>query len=137
MTYPNFDGIIKQAEHYQSIRPMINGIGVFNNATNLGAGGATETIDFAKGHWQRITLDQHCTVTFLDPPGSTSQVTIMLFVVQGGAGSFQLVWPGATVFAGGIKPVLSTVAGREDLLRLQYLNGTWVVTSLGTNLRIV
>jgi hypothetical protein len=137
MTFPNFNGVFKQAEHYRSIRPMINGIAVFNNATALGAGGATETIDFAKGHWQSITLDQHCTVTLLDPPGATSQVTIMLFVTQGGAGSFQLVWPGATVFANGIRPVLSTVAGRKDLLRLQYLNGTWVVTSLGVNIRIV
>jgi hypothetical protein len=137
MTYPNFNGVFGQAEHYRSINPMINGVGVFFPATALGAGGATETIDFAKGHWQSITLDQNCTVTFLDPPGPTSQVQIMLFVTQGGVGSFQLIWPGATVFPGGIRPVLSTVAGRKDLLLLQYLNGTWVVQQRGINLRIV
>lgn len=129
MTYPHFNGVVAQAEHYHSMDPVINGIAVYKNCVNLGNGGAAETIDFAKGICQRITLDQHCTFTFLDPPGSTSQVRILLFVIQGGAGSFQIVWPGNMRFGGGIKPVLSTIAGREDLMDLQYADGGWWVTA--------
>jgi hypothetical protein len=129
MVYPNFNGVVAQAEHYYSKNPVINGIDVYKNAVNLGNSGATETIDFAKGICQRITLDQSCTFTFLDPPGTNSQVKILLFVVQGGVGSFTITWPGATRFGGGIPPVLSTIAGREDLIELLYANGGWWVTA--------
>lgn len=129
MTYPNFNGVAAQVAQYYSKNPVINGIDVYKNAVVLGNSGATETIDFAKGLVQRLTLSANCTLTFLDPPGTGSQVKILLFVVQGGIGSFTITWPDGTRFGGGIPPVLSTIAGREDLIELLYADGGWWVTA--------
>lgn len=129
MTYPNFNGVAAQVEHYVSKNPVIDGIDVYKAAVNLGNVGATETIDFAKGIAQKLTLDQNCTFTFLDPPGADSQVMVMLFVTQGAGGSKFITWPAATRFGGGIPPVLSTIAGREDVIECLYANGGWWVTA--------
>lgn len=129
MTYPHFAGVVGQAEHYHSIDPVIDGIDVYKNAVVLGNSGAAQTIDFAKGICQRLTMTASCTFTFLDPPGANSQVKILLFVVQGGAGSYTITWPAGTRFGGGIPPVLSTIVGREDLIELYYADGGWWVTA--------
>ena len=93
--------------------------------TAHGNTGATETFD-ALTAWHSATLDASCTFTFT---GATSGLvaSMILELVQGGAGSHTVTWPGSVVWPGGVAPTLSTAPAATDVVTLFSRDGgtTW------------
>ena len=91
----------------------------------------TMAINCALSNVFTITMTAAVTVapTFTTPKDGQ---TINVFITQGGVGSFAMTWPANTVFkwAGGLIPLLSTVAGSVDLLVATYraATGFWYVS---------
>lgn len=77
-----------------------------------------------------VTLNANTTDLLLPPDGGV----IELVILQGTGGSRTIAWPAAIKFPGGTNPVLSTVVGRYDWVRLVYAGGIWVGELIGTNL---
>ncbi|WP_406660887.1 hypothetical protein V7O66_13770 [Methanolobus sp. ZRKC3] len=79
------------------------------------------TIDQNNGNYQKLTLTAACSITLtgLDCAG------LSLRLVQDGTGSRTVTWVSTIKWAGGSAPTLSTAAGAEDIITLQYRNGAW------------
>lgn len=87
---------------------------------NLGNVNAAKMIDWAQGNVQAMTLTAHSPI---DMQGPADGGWYVLEIKQGGAGSFIVSsWPGSIIWAGGAAPVLTTTAGKTDLLAF-YWNG--------------
>ncbi len=76
-----------------------------------------------------VTLNANATSLVLPTQG-----TIELVILQGTGGSRTITWPASIKFPGGTDPVLSTVVGRYDWVRLVYAGNVWVGQLVGTNL---
>lgn len=89
-----------------------------HNKTNIS--GATE-INWTNSNNQAATLTADVSFTFTNPkPGAWYTLELR----QGGAGGFVVTaWPGTVVWPAGTAPVLTTTAGRTDLISF-YWNGT-------------
>lgn len=77
-----------------------------------------------------VTLNANATSLVLPAAGGVLE----LIILQGTGGSRVITWPAAIKFPGGTDPVLSTVVGRYDWVRLVYAGGVWVGQLVGTNL---
>ena len=87
---------------------------------NAGSSGATKTIDLGNASAQKLTMTASCTLTLTNPQIGGAYV---LRLVQGGAGSYTMTWPGSLKWPGGTAPTLSTTVGKVDLINL-YWDGT-------------
>jgi len=80
-----------------------------------GSCSTSDTIDFANGNNQYITLTGACTLTITIPTGGEpSKMTLR--VIQGGTGSYEFTYAASVRFAGGVAPTLTDAVGAEDLL---------------------
>lgn len=106
-------------------RPVIKDFGV--TYQNHGNAGATETIDLENGNVHRIVLDQNCTLTFSNPPGTGTYGQFRLIVVQDATGSRTITWPGSVDWSSAAAPTLSTGANDVDVLDFFTVDGgtTW------------
>lgn len=101
----------------------------FNGIVDCGNSGASLTVDFTAGQYQKATMTGNCTFTFTAPTGPS---TVQLELTQDGTGSRTMTlpasvkWPAA--YAASDK-LLSTAASSRDLLVLKW-NGTDYVANL-------
>ena len=94
--------------------------GVANAPIDNGNCGAADTVDFATGSWQIVTLSAAtCTLTFSNPVTGSEY---WLLITQDGAGSRLVTWP-TIRWAGGAAPTLTTGAAKVDIIACRY-NGT-------------
>ncbi len=119
---------------------VVNGTGTADNPFTLSLAPAVAPITHASGALDlsaltgisavSITLNGNATSLVLPAAGSILE----LVIVQGTGGSRTITWPSTIKFPGGTDPVLSTVVGRYDWVRLVYTGGVWVGQLVGTNL---
>ena len=69
----------------------------------------------ADGSHQQITLTGNLTISGIT--GLADTQTLVLYLIQGGAGSYTVTWP-TIVWAGGIAPTLTTTVGRMDRIAI-------------------
>jgi hypothetical protein len=74
----------------------------------------TSTINWISGNVADTTLTSNTTFTLSNPVIGTYIVKL----TQGGAGSFVVTWPATVKWSGGIAPVLTTTAGKIDIITL-------------------
>ena len=79
----------------------------------VGNTGSTETFDLTNANFFSATLDQACTFTFSNPPGSGDFGTFVLELTNGGA--FTITWPASVDWPGGTAPTL-TASGKDQLV---------------------
>jgi hypothetical protein len=141
MTYPNFNGVFPSRYNYVTSNPQVPDIEVYQPIVDLGNSGATKTLNFFDGHFQKLTLTANCTVTLtalpaINHPTKTVQYTMRLHVVQGGAGSFEITWPAGTLFAGGAPPTCTNAPGSLDIFEVYYAGGHWWVSKLYSDAKL-
>jgi hypothetical protein len=90
---------------------------------DLGSVSGAVTVDWALGNNKALTLTGNSTLTFNNPKAGA---VYLLEVKQGGAGSFTLGYPGTVVWPSGGAPVLTTTAGRTDLLSFYYTGTAYI-----------
>jgi hypothetical protein len=79
----------------------------------IGNTGATATIDMEVANFFSATIDEACTFTFSNPPGSGDFGGFVLELTNGGA--FTVTYPASVDFVGGVAPTL-TAAGKDLLV---------------------
>lgn len=84
----------------------------YNNGTYI----LISTINWTNGNRQTVTLTANTTFLFTNPgkPGS------FILRIQTGAGSFTASWPGTVKWAGGITPIITTTASKNDIASFDY-----------------
>lgn len=87
-----------------------------------GNSGTTKTINWATNSTQKSTLTGSVTYTFSNP---VTGGTYMLRV-NTGAGSFTTTWPGTVHWAGGVAPVTTVTATKEDLYTFYYNGASYL-----------
>lgn len=85
---------------------------------NNGDSGATKTINWAVGNKQKLTLTASCTLTFDPEPGGACNLILKL--IQGGSGSYEVTWPADVNWTGNTPPTLTTDVGAVDLICFFY-----------------
>lgn len=90
-----------------------------------GNSGATKTIDFNEGNFQRITLTATCTFTLSNPIIATYLIRVI------NSGSYTIVWPANAIGPGGTIP--TPTANRNTIYTLYYNGSHYFVGVLGAN----
>ena len=91
---------------------------------------ATIAVNASLGNDFRVTIAGNRTIA--NPSNPTDGQKVVLHVTQGAAGSFALSWGSAFQFSDGLpQPVLSTQAGRTDLLGFIFnaAKGKWLLAA--------
>jgi hypothetical protein len=95
-----------------------------------GNSGVTDTINWRNGLYQKSTLTENCTFTFIIPYGPAF---LKLKLIQDATGGRTVTWPAAVKWAGGTALTLSTAANAVDLIEFYY-DGTYYYGSAILNL---
>lgn len=96
----------------------------------IGNSGAAETVSWANGNIQTLTLDANCSVTLSNPKEGASYA---LYLTQDGSGSRIVTWVTTIRWSGAVTPTLTTTGGRTDLIVLNYVGGRYVGILAATN----
>ena len=97
---------------------------VVTDATFTGA----ETLNVANGNVFNLTLTGNVSgITVSNVPASGKRCKVEMVLIQGGAGSYTIIWPVTTKWHLGVAPVLSTTVGDIDIITLITIDGgtTW------------
>lgn len=86
---------------------------------DVGNSGTSETITWANGNKQKMTLTGNCTVT-LTAPSAAQSANLTFMLIQDGTGSRTVTWPSTVKWPGGVAPTLSTGAGDIDIINMFY-----------------
>ena len=110
---------------------LLTGAGQFDlGFNNNGNCGASKTIDFNTGEYQKITLSAAtCTLTFVNPIAGRIYT---LNVIQDGSGGRLVTWPGTILWKGGTTPTLTVTAAKTDICTFRY-NGTNYLSECSLN----
>lgn len=82
-----------------------------------GNSSSAATITWADSPYQTITLTAECDITFTPP---SEPVELIFRIVQDSTGGRTINWPSDVKFPGGTKPVLTTAANAEDIIKFYY-----------------
>lgn len=118
-TFLRGDGTWQTAGGGAAVTPTNGGGETYFDAGNSTA---AATLDLANGNVQRLTLTANCTLT-LTSPASGAMRAMTLLVFQDGTGSRTITWPGSVKWGLAGAPVLSTGAGRMDIISLFTVDG--------------
>jgi hypothetical protein len=91
-----------------------------------GNSGTSQTVDWSTGNTQSYTLTGNCTFTFANP---TAGLHLTLILTQDGTGSRTATWPATVKWSNAVAPVLSTVAGKVDLIGFIWDNTSYYAVS--------
>jgi hypothetical protein len=91
-----------------------------------GNSGTSQTVDWSTGNTQSYTLTGNCTFTFANP---TAGQHLTLILTQDGTGSRTASWPATVKWSNAVAPVLSTVAGKIDLIGFIWDNVSYYAVS--------
>jgi hypothetical protein len=69
------------------------------------------------------TLTGNVTLTLSSPPPSNDALAVTFILIQDGTGSRTVTWPGSVKWPGGVAPVLTTAAGKIDVVTLITYDG--------------
>lgn len=101
--------------------------------STLAPSGTTQAVDFNNGNIQKLNLGSASGDVTLTLSNPSQGAVYELFVIQG-ATARALTWPGTVKWPQGVAPILSTVDGSVDKIKLYYdgsnYYGDWEVDYL-------
>lgn len=107
------------------------GVENVNIVTSSGATLTLPDVDSATIHAVRLTAN--CTLTF---PAAAAGKSITVQLTQDSTGARAVTWPASVKWSQAIAPILSTAAGKVDLLSFLCINGTtWIGSLVGLDYR--
>jgi hypothetical protein len=109
------------------------GAATVETVNTVAASGAAQTIpDVTTATLSNITLTAACTLTF---PTAAAGKSFTLVLTQDATGSRLVTWP-TMKWPGGVAPILSTVAGKVDVVSVMCVDGTnWMGFVAGLDVR--
>lgn len=90
--------------------------------TNASAGG-TISIDLSQGNVFNLTLTSSGSLVISNPPASGTSFSFTVICLQGAGGSKLLTYPASVKFTDSVTPVLTTTAGKYDVLTFFTVDG--------------
>lgn len=103
-------------------RPELKDYGVTHNAQSSVSGAAT--INLENGNSQKIVVTGNITsMDMQNWPASGIDGSLILYVEQGGTGSYTIVWDTAIDWPGGVAPTISTAVGSMDIYAFRSIDG--------------
>lgn len=94
-----------------------NSVGGARKRYDTVSGSGAQTLDFNSNVGTNVTreftITGNATLTFSNPPPAGSLVTVT--VIQSGAGSFTVTWPGTVKWTAATAPTLTTTSGKRDI----------------------
>ena len=107
------------------IRPVLRDYAMTVNT--VASSGATETLDMEVANVNDITLDDNCTLTFINSPTSGAAGSFTLILRQDVGGTNVITWPASVDWEGGVAPTLTLTGSAVDILSFFTVDGgtTW------------
>jgi hypothetical protein len=95
------------------------------------------TLNASTADYQAFRLTGNTTVTITGAPASGKLGVITVELTQDASGSRTVSWPASVKWPSGAAPVLSTVAGKVDVVQVMTRDGgtTWFGSLLGIDFR--
>lgn len=125
---PGVDGapsiVRRLAEIERDLRRLLQAFrgSMIENVNTVTASGSTQTLpDVTTATMHDVTLTANCTLTF---PTASKGKSFSLRLQQDATGSRTAIWPGAVKWQNGTAPILSTGAGKKDVLAFVCFDGT-------------
>ena len=111
-------------------------IGGARKRYNTVSGTGAQTLDFnsnAGGVVTReFTITGNATLTFSNPPPAGSLIAVT--IIQSGAGSFTVTWPGTVKWTAATAPTLTTTSGKRDVFVFLWNGSNYYAVSQMLNL---
>lgn len=89
---------------------------------DLGAVGATETVDWTNGDRQLLTLDENLTITFSNPIAGQ---TLTLYLLQDGTGTNTITFSDTIIWSDNTTPTWTTTADKMNIAVITYIGGAY------------
>lgn len=83
----------------------------------------TVTLDLSQGNVFNLTLTGATTLAFSNPPSSGISFSFTVICLQGSGGSKTLAYPASVKFTDSVTPVITTTAGKYDVLTFFTVDG--------------
>jgi hypothetical protein len=114
-------------------RPVVGSI--HENISVANVTGA-QAINVNPQNYFAFTLTGNTTFSFSGVPSTGVALAVTVELIQGGAGSYTVTWPGTIKWAGGVAPTLTTTVGKTDVITLVTRDGgtSWLGFVAGQNL---
>jgi len=109
------DTTLARFGHLNQIVDYVNSQGSAATLQSLTAT-ATTTIDFALGDLVNLTLTSNTILTFANPRVGS----IIIKVIQGGIGGYEITWPANINWGEDGAPSLTVAVGKTDIISLIY-----------------
>jgi hypothetical protein len=113
-----------------------NSVGGARKRLDTVSGTGAQTLDFNSNAGANVTREftatGNATLTFSNPPPAGSLVTVA--IIQGGAGSFTITWPGTVKWTAATAPTLTTTAGKRDVFVFLWNGSNYYAVSQMLNL---
>jgi hypothetical protein len=93
-----------------------------SSEADAGNSGTSLNINWQTSQDQQVLLTGNVTFTFTAPLGVSTRI---LRLIQDGAGSHTVTWPGTVKWPGGTAPTLSTAAGAVDVVSCYWNSATY------------
>lgn len=90
---------------------VIAGLQFYNPTVDNGASGASKTIDFNAGTYQKITIDQNTTLSFSNNAAGKKLILDILW-----NGNYTLTWPATVRWEAGTEPTWTKASGKVDVV---------------------
>lgn len=96
--------------------PKVHGV------KDLGTVGATETVSWANGDRQKMTLDENLTITFSN---AAEGQTLTLYMLQDGSGTNTITFADTIVWADATTPSWTTTANKMNVAIITYVGSAY------------
>lgn len=96
--------------------PKVHGI------KDLGTVGATETVSWANGDRQKMTLDENLTITFSN---AAEGQTLTLYMLQDGSGTNTISFADTIVWSDATTPTWTTTASKMNIAVITYIGSAY------------
>jgi hypothetical protein len=114
------------------LRPVAGSIRENISVANVSG---AQAMDLASQNYFAYTLTGNATLSFSNVPSSGVVIAVTVELIQDGTGSRTVTWPGSVKWPGGVAPVLTTTAGKIDVVTLITRDGgtSWLGFVAGQN----
>lgn len=103
----------------------LSGLVQLRDEYNIGALGASKTLEYANGSFQRAVLNSNCTISLVEPSIGLGARFVLRWTISGGP--FQITWPASNFrWLNGEKPIFATSNGKENYVELVYGILGWI-----------
>lgn len=118
---PTFTGTVTAPKQQGSASAAT--FGQFIGVKDLGTVGATETVSWANGDRQKMTLDENLTITFSN---AAEGQTLTLYMLQDGSGTNTITFADTINWSDATTPTWTTTAAKWNVAVITYVGGAYL-----------